>query len=102
MKRVDDTARTVTLKFKGAPSGEYLVYLSSKSQGRLDVGEFTESGITTRSRVTAISPLEGSALGGSIVTITGENFSTNAQENPVMIGNTLCLISSSTPTEIVC
>ena len=56
VKSVDDVARTITLKFKGAPSGEYLVYLSSKALGRLDVGEFTQTGITTRARVTAISP----------------------------------------------
>ena len=83
MKSVDDVARTVTIKFKGATSGEYLVYLSSKSLGRLDLGVFSESGITTRARVTAITPQQGSVLGGSTVTITGENFSTNPLDNPV-------------------
>jgi hypothetical protein len=41
-------------------------------------------------------------LGGTLVTITGENFSNNALDNPVMIGPALCLVETSTPQEIVC
>jgi hypothetical protein len=37
-----------------------------------------------------------------MVTITGENFSTNPIDNPVMIGDSLCIIKSSKPQEIVC
>ena len=91
--------KTVTLKFKGAPRGTYLVFLSSKSQGRLDSLDLQ---ITTSATVTSISPNEGSALGGTIVTITGENFSYKDTSNPVLIGDVPCIIWSSTPTEIVC
>ena len=37
-----------------------------------------------------------------MVTITGENFSNNAIDNAVMIGDALCLVQSSQPQEIIC
>jgi hypothetical protein len=52
--------------------------------------------------VTGFSPKQGSALGGTTVTITGENFSDNALDNPVMIGDSDCLVQSTSATEIVC
>jgi hypothetical protein len=99
VKSVDNTERTVTLNFRGAPSGSYAILISSNSLGRLDNENLK---ITTESVVTAISPSSGSALGGTMVTITGENFSTNPIDNPVMIGDSLCIIKSSKPQEIVC
>jgi hypothetical protein len=41
-------------------------------------------------------------LGGTSVTITGENFSEETNENPVMIGNADCIIQSSSTTQIIC
>jgi hypothetical protein len=52
--------------------------------------------------VTGISPKQGSALGGTTVTITGENFSDDALDNPVMIGDSDCLVQSTSATKIVC
>ena len=72
IKEVDTTDRTVTINFRGAPSGEYVILLSSQSHGRLDDENLT---IKTEAYVTGVSPSSGSALGGTMVTITGENFS---------------------------
>jgi hypothetical protein len=94
VKSVDSAARTVTLKFKGAPTGDYIVLVSSANQGRLDDENLT---LRTEAYVTGISPTGGSALGGTVVTISGENFSNNYLDNAVMIGDALCLVQSSSP-----
>jgi hypothetical protein len=89
VKRVDNEARTVTVRFKGAPSGDYAVLLFSTLKGRVDKENLK---FTSESYVTDISPKEGSMYGGSVVTITGVNFSDNPKHNPVIIGETLCLV----------
>jgi hypothetical protein len=99
VRSVDNAAKTVTLKFRGAPSGDYHVFLKSSTRGRLDTENLK---IKTQAVVTGISPKRGSALGGTTVTITGENFSDNALDNPVWIGDSDCLVQSTSATEIVC
>jgi hypothetical protein len=99
IKEVNSAARTVTVNFRGAPSGEYAILLNSKALGRLDNENLL---ITTEAVVTGISPTSGSALGGTVVTITGENFSSNPIDNPVMIGDAFCIVKSSSPNEIIC
>ena len=99
VKSVDNDAKTVTVRFKGAPSGEYIVLLFSVQEARVDNENLS---ITTQSSVTSISPQSGSAMGGTVVTISGENFSNNPMDNPVMIGDSLCLVESSSASEIVC
>jgi hypothetical protein len=99
VKSVDSDAKTVTLNFRGSPSGDYRVLLSSETHGRLDTENLS---IKTEAYVTGVSPSSGSALGGSLVTITGENFSNDARDNAVMIGDALCLVETSAPQEIVC
>jgi len=69
---VDDTAKTLTIKFGGAVSGLYTVQLQSKQYGRL-----TPLALTVGTTITNISPTIGSMYGGTLVTITGENFSTD-------------------------
>jgi hypothetical protein len=99
VKEVDSDLRTVTLTFRGSPSGDYRVLLSSQSHGRLDSENLS---IKTEAYVTGVSPPSGSALGGTLVTITGENFSNDARDNAVMIGDALCLVETSAPQQIVC
>jgi hypothetical protein len=99
VKSVDSDLKTVTLKFRGSPSGDYRVLLSSGTHGRLDSENLS---IKTEAYVTGVSPSSGSALGGTLVTITGENFSNDARDNAVMIGDALCLVETSAPQQIVC
>ena len=99
MLRVDNVERTITVRFKGAPSGKYVVLLFSSQKGRLDDDKLQ---IKTESYLTAISPTAGSALGGTLVTITGVNFSDNPLDNPVMIGDALCLVEKCKATTIIC
>lgn len=52
--------------------------------------------------MTSVSPLTGSKYGGTLITISGENFSNDPLDNPVMIGNQYCYVQTSSPTEITC
>jgi len=89
----------IKVKFGGSESGLYDVQVRAKSYGRFDC-----SGVVLRTIgvVTAFSPSQGSLHGGTLVTVTGYNFSTDIQDNPIRIGNTDCLVLSSSNTEIKC
>lgn len=58
--------------------------------------------MTVKSEVSNISPLSGSLLGGTLITIEGVNFSDDALDNPVKVGDYWCFVQTSTPTEITC
>ena len=96
---VDDAAKTIKIKYPGADSGDYFVQVTSKSIGRIDKSQLA---LKVYGKVTNFSPLSGSALGGTLVTIDGENFSTDPLDNPVKVGKQYCLVETSTPTQIVC
>ena len=99
VKSVDNSAKTVTVKFPGAPSGSYVVQLTSATLGRIDKSNLA---LTTEAKVTGISPTQGSLLGGTLVTIDGANFSDERLDNPVMIGDSLCIVESTSARQIVC
>ena len=96
---VDDAAKTIKIKYPGADSGDYFVQVTSKSIGRIDKSQLA---LKVYGKVTNFSPLSGSALGGTLVTIDGENFSTDPLDNPVKVGKQYCLVETSTLTQIVC
>lgn len=58
--------------------------------------------ITTEGKITAISATSGSVLGGQVLTISGVNFSNDKLDNPVKVGNSYCLIQTSSATSITC
>ena len=86
---VDDSTKSLTIKFPGADSGNYYVMVNSTHIGRIDEEplELTVEGV-----VTGYSPASGSALGGTLITIDGVNFSDDALDNPVKVGNHYCLV----------
>ena len=51
-------------------------------------------------KLTSIEPRYGSVLGGTTVTLTGENF--NSDTASVKFDNRVCTVSSISSTEIVC
>jgi hypothetical protein len=88
------------VKFNGAPSGDYRIdilgpdgYIGPDASVLL---------LTTVIAVDTISPLVGSVLGGTLVTITGGHFGTVATDNPVKIGDNYCLVESTSDAEIKC
>jgi hypothetical protein len=100
----DSTPKTFTVKFNGAPpnSYEFLVTANSASKyGRLSTSMISFS---TSSTVTSITPTSGSVLGGSLLTITGTNFSPVASDMAVKVGDAYCRVLSvnADGTEITC
>lgn len=63
--------------------------------------------LTVGSNVTSITPSSGSIYGGTVLTITGVNFSNEPLDNPVKIGNLAttskyCMVMTSSTTKITC
>ncbi|KAG1667228.1 hypothetical protein FOA52_009793 [Chlamydomonas sp. UWO 241] len=52
--------------------------------------------------ISSISPAQGSAAGGTLVTISGSGFNTNVSHNTIRFGNAACTVQSATVTELVC
>lgn len=92
---VDNSAKTITVKFGGAHSGDYHVMVTSLQFGRLTNSNLA---LKVESKVTSISPVSGSMYGGTLVTIIGTNFSTNPLDNPVKIGDNYCLVETTSAT----
>ena len=69
---VNDADKSLQIKFPGADSGNYNIFLVGEGVGRIDKEPLA---LTVGSQVTGISPLLGSYLGGTLVTIDGINFS---------------------------
>ena len=86
---VDDAAKTLTIKFPGAVSGSYYLQLASAQHGRIDSDLLQ---LSVHGTITSVSPLTGSKYGGTLVTITGENFSDDLLDNPVKIGDHYCYV----------
>lgn len=102
----DATAKTLTLKYPGLLSGDYVIKVDSLE---LDIGKLkpsTEPGqetyLTVESRVTAIDIRTGSSEGGTVLTIDGVNFSDEPTDNPVKVGNNWCIVGFSSATRIIC
>ena len=91
----NDADKTLTLKFPGSPSADYLIMLSSANHGRIDSDVLQ---ITTESKVTAVSTVEGSDLGGTLITIDGINFSDDPYDNPVQVDGYDCIVITTSPT----
>lgn len=92
---VDDSNKSIKVKFPGAESGLYLIKLSSVQHGNIQSDLLT---LSVHGTVTGVSPQSGSIYGGTLVTITGENFSNDPLDNPVKIGNDYCYVITTSPT----
>lgn len=103
--RVDDAAKSVTVKFGGAQSGLYSIIIRHAAWGLIDTSSLT---LRVESDFTNFSPMSGSIYGGTLVTITGTNWGTIYTDNPVEIsyngalGSTKCFVQTTSATEITC
>ena len=106
MVGVDDGAKTLTVMFGGAYSGEFQVHIRHRQYGLVD----TEGMIlTVGAWVTSYSPAVGSIYGGTLLTITGQNFGNEITDNPVQLAfsdglsrNIHCYVQTTAATEITC
>ena len=73
--------------------------------GLVDTSSLT---LDVNAYVTAISPSSGSMFGGTLITITGTNFGTEATDNPVQLfgggirNGVNCYVESTSATQIKC
>jgi hypothetical protein len=102
---VDEATKTLTTMFGGAWSGLYQISLRHKTFGLLDTVGLH---LTVGSNVTDVSPNIGSKYGGTLLTITGNNFGSEFTDNPVQIstlgavGSVDCYLTSIAKTQITC
>ena len=102
---VDDTTKAITCRFGGAYSDQYSVHIRHDTYGLVDMDAHT---LTVGSTVSSISPSVGSVYGGTLLTINGNNFGTQATDNPVTInyngalGAVPCYIKETSETQIKC
>jgi hypothetical protein len=96
---VDNTAKTILVKYGGAYTGEYKLIVRSISLGRFDTGDVT---LYVQGKILDFSPRQGSIYGGTLITITGYNFSSDPLDNNVRIGITDCIVETSENGQITC
>lgn len=96
---VDNSKMEFKVRYGGAYSDLYKVEVRSKQLGNIDASSLTFRAIGI---VTDFQPRSGSVNGGTLVSITGYNFSTDVLDNPVRMGYTDCIVESSSNTEIKC
>lgn len=102
---VDDSAKTLTVKFGGAESSNFILSVRHSTYGLLKAYERI---LDVGGYVTGISPVSGSMYGGTLITISGRNFGDVYTDNPVQIslsggiGNINCYVETTMATEITC
>ena len=96
---VDDAAKSISIKFPGAASGNYYVQVNSANIGRIDK---TPLSLEVVGKITDFNPKTGSFLGGTLITIDGVNFSEDPLDNPVKVGDHYCLVETTSSTQITC
>jgi hypothetical protein len=79
---VHEATKSLMVMFGGAWSGDYLISIRHKAFGLVD-----NKGLLfiVGSNVTNVTPNSGSKYGGTILTITGNNFGSVPTDNPVQI-----------------
>jgi hypothetical protein len=75
--------RTITVKYIGAYSGVYDLRVHSERNGNVLTSSVT---FTAKIEVTGFEPRQGSLYGGTLLTISGGHFGTEATDNPVKVG----------------
>ena len=83
------------------PAGLYSVSILIPDLGfsRLEAGTGT---IVSTLNITSVTPSAGSVAGGTIITLIGSGFHSDAQQNVVTIGNKNCTVTASSYTSLSC
>ena len=102
---VSSTSTQITCRLSGGKKGSYQIKVHMNGVGYSMPASSNSNVFKYRSTVSSISPTTGSKAGGTVLTITGTNFSTIKNENQVSIGESgmnHCLILTATETELTC
>jgi hypothetical protein len=96
---VDNSSpKKFTVKFNGAPIGSYTFYVESNSPSQYGQLNTADISFQTKSTITSVSPVKGSVLGGTVLTIMGTNFSSIISNQAVKVGSYYCDILTASPT----
>lgn len=79
----DPATKTLTVKYGGAYSGEYMFKIESDLTRKF---ESKNKKLTVEVKYTDFNPKAGSKYGGQLVTIDGGVFSDDPLKNPIKIG----------------
>ncbi|CAH1788932.1 unnamed protein product [Owenia fusiformis] len=94
-----DTQISVTLP--PLPPGSHPIDVTVGTYGYADKSSVTNTDILVSFEVNNVSPLIGSMIGGTVLTLTGQGFG-SAGANNIQVGRTSCTILSETNSKIVC
>eukprot|EP00330_Aristerostoma_sp_ATCC50986_P003940 CAMPEP_0114597016 /NCGR_PEP_ID=MMETSP0125-20121206/19239_1 /TAXON_ID=485358 ORGANISM="Aristerostoma sp., Strain ATCC 50986" /NCGR_SAMPLE_ID=MMETSP0125 /ASSEMBLY_ACC=CAM_ASM_000245 /LENGTH=473 /DNA_ID=CAMNT_0001801031 /DNA_START=233 /DNA_END=1654 /DNA_ORIENTATION=- len=98
----DATETQITCILNGGEPGVYNVRVTDSDSNAYDMNGGQQ--VTLGLNVADLQPKTGSQAGGTLLTITGDHFSTEASQNQITVGvrNVICDIESFTETEITC
>jgi hypothetical protein len=102
---VDDSQKSITVKFGGAESGLFVVRIRHSEYGLIKSEDLI---LDVNSYVTSVSPTTGSIYGGTLLTITGGVFGDVYTDNPVQlsygggVGSVDCYVETTSADEITC
>jgi IPT/TIG domain len=95
------TNTLVTIKLQGGRAGNYDLVVNRKSWGDSYPALSTTDDFALKTVIIGSSPKVGSIGGGTLLTVTGENFDTIPGNTLVIIGNVpnwICEVASITAT----
>ena len=102
---VDDEAKQFTAMFGGAYSGTYQIHIRHREYGLVGTDNLL---LDVSASITEYYPMTGSIYGGTLLTITGNNFGNVYTDNPVQIsnnggiGSVDCFVKETSDNEIKC
>ena len=98
------TGNEILCILEGGFSSDYKIIVARDGYGYSKPSVADGDKFTYGIYIDSISPINGSKEGGTILTITGENFSTKKNGNQVLIGENqdYCVVQTATATELTC
>ena len=105
MKILELTDTEIQCGIPGGLPGDFEVDVFLDGFGTIPASPSTANDFTYELLVTDVSPVSGSYYGGTLVTITGVNFSPELSETLVFVGNELnwfCVVETLSESEITC
>lgn len=105
MNVIEANDTTLKVRIPGGLPGDFDVLVQKAGLGYAQVNPVGANAFTYGIFVDSISPSTGSINGGTILTITGSNFSPVLLENQAYIGDAInwnCIVLTATTTTITC
>ncbi|XP_040908783.1 LOW QUALITY PROTEIN: PKHD1 like 1, tandem duplicate 1 [Toxotes jaculatrix] len=96
------TATNITCLLPVLPPGLYKVDVQVGNNGFSQISNGVNATIEYVLEIYSVSPLFGSLLGGTRLTISGSGFSNDTSDNSVSVGETVCEVKAATENELQC